>query len=31
MRFTFPNDYSVAGGADRNLVLGAVRLRLDGG
>ena len=31
VRFTFPNDYSVPGGADRNLVLGAVRLRLDGG
>jgi tetratricopeptide (TPR) repeat protein len=30
VRFTFPNDYSIAGGADRNLVLGTVRLRLDG-
>jgi hypothetical protein len=31
VRFTFPNDYSVADGVDRNLVLGAVRIRLDGG
>jgi len=30
VRFTFPNDYSVAGGADRNVVLGAVRIRLAG-